>query len=119
MHNVLQELCCSPAMQRRDRTSLYPLGERIDCDEKEAVPVNILREWSSAIDTPAKERCRSLVNPTQLLQRWWRNSVLLPRHAATHTIAHVFVHAWPPELLSDFAEQLVTATMSQVLVDIR
>ena len=97
----------------------HPLGEGIDRDEKKAVPVGILGERSRGINTPAKERCRSLVNPTQLLQRWWRNSVLLPCHAATHTISHVFVHAWPPELLSDFAEQFVAATMSQALVDIR
>ena len=74
---------------------------------RKSVPVGILREWSSGVDTPAEERCRSLVNPTQLLQWWWWYSVLLPRHAATHTVAYVFVHTWPPELLTDFAEQLM------------
>ena len=55
----------------------------------------------------------------QLLQWRWRNSVLLPCHAVTYTIAYIFVHAGPPELLADLAEQLVAAAMSQVLVDIR
>ena len=119
VHDVLQELCCSPAMQRRDQTSLYPLGEGIDCDEKEAISVGILRERSSGVDTPAKERCRSLVNPTQLLQQWWQYSVLLPCHAAMHTVAYVFVHARPPELFTDFSEQIIAAAMSQVLMDVR
>ena len=99
--------------------SLDPLGEGINCDEKETVPVGILRERSRGVDTPAEERCRSLVNPTQLLQRRRRDSVLLPRHAVTYTIAYVFVHAGPPELLADLAKQLVVAAMSQVLVDVR
>ena len=106
-------------MQGRDRASLYPLGEGIDCDEKEAVPVGILRERSSGVDTPAEERCHSLVNPAQLLQRWWRHSVLLPCHTATHTVTYVFAHARPPELFTDFAEQLIAAAMSQVLVNVR
>ena len=106
-------------MQGRDRMSLHPLGEGIDCNKKEAVPVSILGEWSSGVDTPAEERCRSLVNPTQFLQRWWRNPVLLLCHAATYTVAYVFVHAGPPELFTDLAEQLIAAAMSQVLVDVR
>ena len=106
-------------MQGRDRTSLDPLGEGIDGDEKEAVPVGILRERSSSVDAPAEERCHSLVNPTQLLQRWWWYLVLLPRHAAMHTVAYVFLHAGPPELFTDFAEQLIPAAMSQVLVNVR
>ena len=119
VHDVLQELCGSPAVEGWNRASFYPLGEGIDCYEKEAVPVRILRKWSRGVNTPAEEGRRSLVDPTQFLQWWWRNSVLLPRHAATHTITYVFVHAGPPELLTDFAEQLVAATLSQVLVDIR
>ena len=106
-------------MQGGDRMSLYPLGEGMDCDEKKAVPVGILREWSSGVNTPAEERCRSFVNPTQLLQWWWWDSVLLPCHAAMHAIAYILVHAGPPELLADLAEQLVAAAMSQVLVDVR
>ena len=98
--------------------SLYPLGERIDCFEKEAVPVSILRKRSCGVNAPAKEGRCSLVDPTQLLQWWWRNSVLLQCHAVTYTIAHVLVHAGPPELLADLAEQLVAAAVSQVLVDI-
>ena len=105
-------------MQGRDRMSLYPLGEGIDGDEKEAVPIGILRKRSSGVDTPAEERCRSLVNPAQLLQRWWRYSVLLPRHAATYTVAYILVHAWPPKLLADLAKQLITPAIGQVLMDI-
>ena len=99
--------------------SLDPLGEGIDRNEKKAVPIGILGERSRGINTPAEERCRSLVNPTQLLKRWWWYSVLLLHHAATHTVAYIFVHARPPELFPNFAKQLVAATMSQVLVDVR
>ena len=106
-------------MQGRNQTSLYPLGEGIHCNEKESVPVGVLGKWSSCVNTPAEEGCHSLVNPAQLLQRWWRHSVLLLCNAAMHTVTYVFMHARPPELLTDFAEQLVTATMSQVLVDVR
>ena len=119
VHNVLQELCGSPAMEGRDRTSLHPLGEWVDGYEKEAVPISILRKRSCGVNAPAEEGRRSLVDPAQLLQRWQRNTVLLPRDAATHAVAYVFVHTRPPELFPNLAEQLVAATMSQVLVDVR
>ena len=118
VHAVFQELCCSPAVQGRDQTSLYPLGEGINCDEKESVPVGILREWSSGVDTPAEEQCCSLVNPAQLLQRRWRHSVLLPHHTVTHAIVYILVYTWPPELLTDFAEQLIMSAICQVLMDV-
>ena len=106
-------------MEGGNRTSLHPLGEGVDCYEKEAVPVSILRKRSRGINAPAEEGRRPLIDPSQLLQRWWRNTVLLPRDTATHTVAYIFVHARPPELFPNFAEQFVAATMSQVLVDVR
>ena len=106
-------------MQGRDQTSLYPLGEGIDCDKKEAVPVSILRKRSSGIDALTEERCRSLVNPAQLLQRWWRHSVLLPHLTATNAIAYILMYTWPPELLADFAKQLIMSATSQIFMDVR
>ena len=105
-------------MERRNRAGLYPLGEGVDCYEKEAVPISILGKRSHGVNAPAEKGRRSLVDPMQLLHRWWRNSVLLPCSAATHTVTYVFVHAGPPELLPDFVKQLVAATMSQLFVDI-
>ena len=99
--------------------SLYSLGEGIDHDEKESVPISILRERTRGVNTPAEKGCRSFVNPVQLLQRRWWHSVLLPYLTAMNAIAYVLMYTWPPELLMDFAKQLIASAISQVLMDVR
>ena len=71
VHDVLQELCCTPAVQRGNRASFHPLGEGINRDEKELVSIGVLRKRTRGIDTPAEEGCRPLVDPVQVLQRRW------------------------------------------------
>ena len=92
VHDVLQELRRAPAVQQGNRANFHPLGERINRDEEESVAISVLRKWTRGIDTPAKEGCCPLVDPSQLLQWQWRYSVLLQHLAAAYAVAYILLH---------------------------
>jgi hypothetical protein len=61
--SLVEEVSGSPAVQRRGRDGLYPLGERVDRHQKVAISFLVGGKRPSGVNTPSSEGDLSFVDP--------------------------------------------------------